>query len=312
MRGALNVITSLLLGIGTVAVAVPPQALAAPVSTVVTGAVVTGQVRSAGHLVAGAVVTLYAWPDPAVIAALKPGQQVPLKPVGSAVSSASGRYAIAVTRWSAVRAAASNDVVNLEVIAVFGRRADVFSFPRTLVAGPALATGQARALSLAPQRANLSLASGPAPQSDQPPCGYTYLIKRYRPRWVVVGATYSKVPGVSMSFTYGYGQNSSLGVGVSATSETSGFSENGTYSISTEASESWPTQRNAKSTLYKTEFSYGLYGVVCRGYQTKPTGWDAGAITGRPPRPKPPSACGSRLALLSLRTPRRHTCFPAE
>ena len=78
MRGALNVITSLLLGIGTVAVAVPPEALAAPVSTVVSGAVVTGQVRSAGHLVAGASVTLYAWPDPAVIAALKPGQQVPL------------------------------------------------------------------------------------------------------------------------------------------------------------------------------------------------------------------------------------------
>ena len=54
MRGALNVITSLLLGIGSVAVAVPSEALAAPVSTVVTGAVVTGQVRSAGQLVAGA------------------------------------------------------------------------------------------------------------------------------------------------------------------------------------------------------------------------------------------------------------------
>src|ERR1022692_56825 len=282
MRGALIGTIGFLLVLVSGAVAVPSLALPAAAGTVV-----TGQVRSAGHPVAGARVTLYVWPGPAVVAALKPGEQVPLQAVGSAVSVGTGQYAIAVTRWAAVRAAASRGVVNLEAMAVWNRGVGVFSFPRMLVNGPALAVdSQSGASSLAPQQATLGIVSGPASKSGRPPCGSTYLIKTYRPRWVIVGATYSKVPGVVMNFTYGRGQNSSLGVGLSATSETSGFSENGTYSISTDASEQWPSQRNVRSTQYKTEFTYGLFGVVCRGFQTSPIEWDGGATIAKtgPPR----------------------------
>jgi hypothetical protein len=51
----------------------------------------------AGHPVAGQRVILYTWPNQHVTAALKPGQQVPLTRLGSAVTSGSGQYAIRVS-----------------------------------------------------------------------------------------------------------------------------------------------------------------------------------------------------------------------
>jgi hypothetical protein len=194
----------------TSAIAVPAQAaLSAPA-----GSVIYGTVLAAGHPVAGAEVTLYAWPDQKVTAAMKVGQQVPLVAVGQAVSSSTGSYGVAVSDYAALRARADHGIVNLVATAVSGRTAGTFSFSRRLVAGGTelAADTNAAVPSTAPQTASLNLADGPSAPGVQ--CGMWHLLRTYPPTNVVVGATFSRVSYERTNFFYGVGQNSSIGVGV--------------------------------------------------------------------------------------------------
>jgi hypothetical protein len=204
----------------TSAIAVPAQAaLSAPA-----GSVIYGTVLAAGHPVAGAEVTLYAWPDQKVTAAMKAGQQVPLVAVGQAVSSSTGSYGVAVSDYAALRARADHGIVNLVATAVSGRTAGTFSFSRRLVAGGTelAADTNAAVPSTAPQTASLNLADGPSAPGVQ--CGMWHLLRTYPPTNVVVGATFSRVSYERTNFFYGVGQNSSIGVGVG--------NGNGTFHVS--------------------------------------------------------------------------------
>jgi hypothetical protein len=286
MMGRTFSVSLVIAGLVSAALVVPAQvASAAPAGTVVTGEVAAG-----GHPVSGAKVTLYAWPRQAVVAALKPGDRVPLRAIGSALSSNTGRYSISVSNWKGVRASADHGIVNLEALAVRGRSAGLFNFPRILVttaSGAALAVdGQARVPSMVPQQATLGLVHGPALKPGIPPCGVIYKIKSFGKRSAVVGGTYSRVTGVKMHFKYSRTQSSQLGVGVSATGKKGSWSADGTHSTSNTGSEDFGTQKNKVSTLYKTEFKYGLFGVVCRGYLTKATEWAGGATRARTSVPK--------------------------
>jgi hypothetical protein len=107
-----------------------------------TSSVVFGRVLVDGHAMAGAQVTLYAWPNQAVVARLKIGDPVPLIVAGAGVSSSSGSYSISPTNWAALKRAATNGIVNFQVTATDGCRATSYFFPRKLVhtaSGPALA-----------------------------------------------------------------------------------------------------------------------------------------------------------------------------
>jgi hypothetical protein len=249
-------------------------------------------VTSAAQPVIGAKVNLIAWPRNSVTAASPQGATVPTHVVGSAVSSNSGRYAITVTNWSAVRAAANyGGVVNLEVMARHDGYVAVHSFSRVLTASGGLAAdNDAQKASTAPQQANLSLVGGPSGRPGGTPCGTTQKIKYLGKRWTVVGLTSSHVPGVVMNFTYTADSNSSLGVGFSSTGNNGSRSESGTATVSTSGSESWPAEVGAKSTLYKTLFKYWKFLVVCYGLQVNPTEWAAGTARGHEGEP-PASYC---------------------
>jgi hypothetical protein len=84
--------------------------------------VVVGRVLLNGHGVPGAHVTLYAQPNQAVMASLKPGDRVPQIVVGTAVSSGSGSYSISAANWAGLRRA-TNGYINFQVIATDGCRA---------------------------------------------------------------------------------------------------------------------------------------------------------------------------------------------
>jgi hypothetical protein len=115
----------------------------------------------------------------------------------------------------------------------------------------------------------------------------------------LAGATYSRVTGVDMNFAYSRTQSSQLGVAVSATGKKGSWTADGTHSTSNTGSEDFGTQKNKVSTLYKTEFKYGLFGVVCRGElsqsspRTRPphgrsrpaSAWDRSSGSTCPPRP---------------------------
>lgn len=123
--------------------------------------VVVGRVLVNGRGVPGAQVTLYAQPDQAVMASLKPGERVPQIVVGSAVSSDSGIYSISPTDWPGLRRSATYGNINFEVVATDGCRAWAYFFPRKLVhtaTGPALAVDNSSDTpQLTPQHADLRL-----------------------------------------------------------------------------------------------------------------------------------------------------------
>jgi hypothetical protein len=285
-------------GLALAALATPSQlALAATAGTVVMGQVVSG-----GQPIPGAKVTLYAWPRQSVVAALKAGAVVPMRAIGSGTSTSSGRYAISVSNWKAVRASADGNVVNLEVIAVQGRRGASFTFPRLLTGAAGSWTlavdSKAPTPDRAPQQAALSLRSGPSGPGSRPnfpPCGQLDKVKYLGKRWTIVGETASRVPGVKMDFTYGHGQNSSLGVGFSVSGAKGTWTADGTKSVSENGSQGFPTATGAITTLDKTEFKYWNFLEVCVGDKALPTGWAAGSSHGHGGAPNA-AHCVSELA----------------
>ncbi|MHB1432266.1 MAG: hypothetical protein ACYCVZ_09165 [Streptosporangiaceae bacterium] len=170
---------------------------------------------------------------------LKPGDRVPMQIMGSATSSANGSYEIRLTSPLPLPASASSGgVVNLEVVASKGTaETGMFSFSRRLVQ-------TRRGAELVPlygnyhQPATVARQTGPIrlmrsahPQNVKAPCQGMQLVAIYKKRLGIVGASYSRYAGENTQwFTYGNGQSSSIGVGVSASGTYGSFTASGTYS----------------------------------------------------------------------------------
>jgi hypothetical protein len=239
------------------------------VSGTVTGA--SGPVR----------VLLYAWPSAAVVRSLRPGQRVPLRPLGEQTTS-TGQYALNVNPAMLPRG-----IVNMEVTAFGGGSMTAHSFTRDHVAtsgGTVLATpfGPAQ---MAPQVASLRL---PATAPPPPLCLSPELFfqRNLGAKNVVVGATYSKAANITTKFSYNVDQSSSLGVGMSASTAFANFSESGTYGISSTAGEDFAPFHGVGSHSHQTQFRYGLYRWRCAAphagsywanYQTQPFDYAGGA-----------------------------------
>jgi len=240
-------------------------------------------VGAAGRPVAGARIVLYAWPADSVVSRLRPGQRVPLRIVGTARTTALGGYAIRVTSPAALRASAARDgTLNLELITTTPAGFATFSFHRRLAA----TLQGSSAARMTPQAANLRLMpAGTAPRSPQIQCGLMHEVASYGARTTTVGTTYSHVPGVTAHFTYGSGQSSGLGVGVSSSGSFGTWSASGTHSVSSDSSESFPTFSGARSDHERTEFVYKKFLIECDGYQTQATSFAGGAThtTATPP-----------------------------
>jgi hypothetical protein len=263
-------------------------ALALPAGALAGDTVAQGHLIGAnGRAVSGALVVVDAWPDASVLSKLRPGQRVPVKQVGSAVTTASGQYTIAIQSLASLRSAAAADgTVNLEVMSAAGAGAGAFSFSRRLAPtadGTVLDTPASTGVTQVAAAEAVNLRVTAAAVTDAPavvPCGWVYL-KNYGPRWAVVGATFARTGGVTQSFSYGRGQSSSLGVGLSQSGKYGTFSESGTASASSSTQEDYPTFGGNTSVRYETKFIYGEYGYSCSHgylrYETRPTGYAGGA-----------------------------------
>jgi len=245
-----------------------PLASAAVSHKVPAGALITqGRVLDVnGQAASGARIRLYAEPPRAVMSRMRPGQAIRFRQVGSAVTSVSGRYAIAIRSLGALQAEANPDgIVNLEVTATVGSRSGLFVFPVQLMHAAdgtlfAVSSGARRS---SPVAANIRLIGLPRFSPAQPTiqCGITHLLPTYRPHWAVVGQTGAIVGGINQQFTYERGQSSNLGIGVQQASGK--FSEQGTFSSSTNHTIPFPKFGGNITKNYKTEFQYGLYAQEC-------------------------------------------------
>lgn len=215
-------------------------------------------------------VALYLWPSQATMAALKPGQNVPLKVLASQTTR-SGSYTFSVDP-SALDVTVGS-IVNMEVVASANGAMDTYSFSRQLAADHAgrlvlaAISGKPR---MTPQVANMRLplcGKGnhkhycACPRGGEP--DHAVFKKNLGPKSVVVGALYSRARDVTAKFTYDKGQNSSLGVGFSDGNQYANFSEHGTFSVSSTSGEDFRNFHGHTGHLYKTEFRYGNYRWKC-------------------------------------------------
>jgi hypothetical protein len=252
--------------------------LALPASAAVTAGLsgqaavttVRGTVTTGGKADAGVKVLIHAWPDQAVVQALKPGQEVPWVLVGRARTDASGRYSVSLP-LAKLMPEASYGVVNLE--------ADTSSAGDTFPVAVTKNTGNAY---LAGSRSVVNLAGKP---HGLPLCGFGNwnYTKSLGKHWATVGETYVPSNQAKQQFTYDRGQSSTIGAGTSASGTNGSFADDGSYSWSSSLKEAWPTFGARRSVWYRTEFHFGEYRCsTSRTYLQHVNGYAGGAHIEKP------------------------------
>jgi hypothetical protein len=157
-----------------------------------------------------------------------------------------------------------NGIVNLDAVAVTGRRSGLLAFWVDL---------NKRAMPSVPAHIRLvgavhlpAVSSWLAGRSQAVPdiCGPPILVHEYAPNWTAVGETSIRIQSNStQQFTYQRSQNSSLGVAVSGPN---GRSESGNASWSSTSGVAFQTFGSNVSHRYKTGFKYGEYSNSCTTY----------------------------------------------
>jgi hypothetical protein len=229
---------------------VPLLAFGGPVLSAQPAAItVRGTVTTSGHTMPDVKVEIHAWPDQAIVQALKPGQKVPWALVGTAETEADGKFSVSLP-LAKLMPEASYGVVNLEA----DTTSATYSFPVVVTKND----GDAY---LAGSPSDVNLVANGDPSCDA--TGVWVYQGSLGKRWAVVGETYVPTSHATQHFQYEIGQSSSLGVGVSVTDKAGSFDEHGTYSWSSSLKESWPTYGADRSVWYTTQFHWGLY--ACEG-----------------------------------------------
>jgi hypothetical protein len=290
------IVSILALGQAIAIVSLPVGSASAATPATQVATIARGSVESAGRPMANARVVLYAWPANSVLARLRPGQRVPATVVSTATTDSSGRYAISAVQAGLRPDAAPDGTVNLDVVALAQGRVASYSFSRTLAqvargavslpATSALADAKVRpadvagfARTVADEAATAASSSGAAKPAAVP-CGWVD-IKTYAPAWTVVGATFDTTDDVTQHFTYNYGEESLLGSGFSSSGTAGSFTESGSSTVSSTATEDFPSSTGAIDTRYESEFRSTEYGYSCSSgfisYETRATSFAGGA-----------------------------------
>jgi hypothetical protein len=271
--------TSALLAAGLIATTLaigPAQALAGPLNVIVATGTVTD---TTGAAVPGAIVKLYAWPSDAVLDGLATGQQVPTTLLTTTTADSNGVYSLSMLLADLQSAATVGTIANLEVDS--GDSQYFFDFDTatgTSLAASAATTGTANASTAVPAGVNLpNTTLGTVPDVCTP---YTYQRQMARD-WASVGSTYiwNDSQGVTGSFTYSHGQNSSLGIAVKATASgtnpdlTGGFSAAGTRTDSANTTVGYPNRGTGFDIEYQTQWRTALYKSECTHVVPKPYHW---------------------------------------
>jgi hypothetical protein len=272
LKGSLFVIglgVSALIGASLV---IAPTALGASHNGKVAGIVVTGTVTStSGQPVGGEGLELVAWPPDSVQSALKPGQVVPWKVLGSAVTAASGSYSIGPVSASAMRRMMNGAFVNLEVLVVSGPGYAAYNFP----VGVTSTRSGIKITAASPMKVNLLLRALPSndkvvPSADGHCQSESTFEKSLGRHNVVVGGMYSIRTGVNMKFTYLTGQQSDLGVAISGSGTFGSWNFGGHKASSKSVRQDYPVYHGKVSHVYITQFKYAKFEVQkanCTTYQ---------------------------------------------
>jgi hypothetical protein len=232
-------------------------------------------INSGGHDVAGARVMLYAWPaswpgrQP-----LRPGEQVPMRLVGQAISTSAGGFAVPVSAPAALAASVgAGGVVNLQAsVASAAGPGGFYAFSLHVTSSPAglrLAQGSQQA-------PRVVLKIGRLKPYDFCYIRHTAFVKNYHTEWGNIDATYARKRGTSVWASYDASQSTTFSVGFSGDGDKGSYSYGGSYSFSSDFGFDFAHNSGPTSEYYQTGFYPGLYkiwytpGYCFGGYFTQP------------------------------------------
>jgi hypothetical protein len=169
--------------------------------------------------------------------------------------------------------AARNGIVNLEVFAGTRAGSGAYSFPGRVVtvsgspaltAPDGLVAGHATAQEVNIHLMNSGGAESSASPTAIPPAGFvcaqtTTLVRQEKNASVKLAASFARSSGVTMTYTYTMGQNSSIGVGISPAGTPGTFTAGGTYAVSTSETIGFPPVHGPASVFYETYVEPGLF-----------------------------------------------------
>jgi hypothetical protein len=247
-------------------------------------ALVSGQValqgrviNSDGRDVARARVMLYAWPASwPGRQSLHPGEEVPMRLVGQAVSTTAGAFAVRISSPAALAASAGpGGLVNLQAgVAGATGASGFYAFSLRVTSSP----GGARLAGLWGQQAapRVVLKIGPQVPGDFCDVRHTGFVKDYRSAWGNIDATYMRKRGTSAWASYDASQSTTFSVGFSGTGKRGSYNDSGSYSFSSDFGFDFAANAGPSSEYYQTGFDPGLYkiwytpGDCFGGYFTQP------------------------------------------
>jgi len=241
--------------------AVSPAAMAA-----------TGQITVSGSILAGntaagsAAVQLVAQPPVSLSSQLRVGQRLNWTPVASTVAASDGTFTAQIDLAALRPFANPGGIVNMDAIAWTRHAITLYGFSVSITQRTPVSTGDM----------TLRASSQSFPSSRQAPsvCGPPVLLQVYGPQWAKVGQTSIIITGgETQEFTYIRSQRSNLGVGVAV----NGWSESGTYNISTTDTIPYGVFGDNATKLYQTKFRYALYGEAKCPEFTQPYDYYGGA-----------------------------------
>lgn len=264
-------------------------------------ALARGRVVSlAGQPVPGEEVELLTWPAEALAGGRQPARQ---QIIATAVTGADGRFRLAPRKAGPLleAAAAAGGPVNLEVVSVGGGGGLAsFTFSRVVRASggrlrisPVRHPGQEAASAWA-QLWVRAAARWPAAASA---CT-VQVTRRYGPQWTTVGQAFANVRGTQVTFSYGGGQLTELGVASSTYGRPGTYIPAGTLTVAATAAQRFPARAGPVRALYQTRFRFARLEQTCtppvtglapvHRFLVAATGFAGGArITATP---KPPRA----------------------
>lgn len=265
-------------------------ALAAPV-------LADGVLRTAGGALAGhRPVVLLAWPANDVLARLRVGDSVGLRPVSRATTDAAGRYALKLADLAALApVTAADGLVNFELISATPTDVASWSFGARVVGAhgvPALvdAGGAGRLVAHAPElRAAVHrTARTVAADAVSRQAGCTSRLEQDLGLHKAVGGqTTSTTTGVTHRFIYGRSATSQLGVGLSGDGKVGSWKRNGTEAKASAGSQSYTAQGSTTAMRYLVQWRFAKFYVSCYDpasyvtvsrYEARTTSWTGGTF----------------------------------
>lgn len=285
IRKILSALAAFGLLLALVAVAISASAQAANRAPVTRYATLSGQValqgrviNSDGRDVAGARVMVYAWPaswpgrQP-----LHPGEEVPMRLVGQAISTTTGAFAVRVGSPAVLGASAGpGGLVNLQAgVAGAAGPSGFYAFSLHVTSSPA----GVRLAGMGGQQApGVVLKIGAKVPGDFCYVRHTAFVKRYRAEWGNIDATYARRRGTSVWASYDASQGTTFSVGFSGDAAAGSFSYDGSYTFSSDFGFDFGANAGPTSEYYQTGFYPALYkiwytpGNCGLGYFTQPNG----------------------------------------